>query len=73
MEKILEEILKELKYQSKMMEYLYEKKDESKHNINDHIKRMQDMMLNNPMIKADPVAIHIMKQMFETIPGGESK
>ena len=63
LEDILQQILRELKHQSKMMEYLYEKKDESRHDAEKHIKDMQDMMLR--IVAPNPDATNLMKQVFQ--------
>jgi hypothetical protein len=72
MEEILKEILKELKYQTKIMEYLYDKKDTNQHDFKEHMKGIQDMVLSNPMIASVPEAKAMMQDMFEKMSGGKS-
>jgi len=69
MEEILEEILKELQYQTRLMENIYHKKDESNHQLNDHINTIRNMVLSNPMVSKDPNALKMLTQMFESLGG----
>jgi len=51
MSEILKEILKELKHQTQLMTYLYERKDEKSTNMNElyaQAKKANEMILNQP-------------------------
>lgn len=71
MEKILKDILDELKYQTRIMEYLYEKKDEKQHGFSDYMKNMRSVILNNPMFAAAPEAKAMLEDMFKRLEVGK--
>lgn len=72
MEEILKKILKELQYQTKIMEYLYEKKDTGQHDFNDRMKHIKDTVMCNPMFESAPGVKEMLEDMFEKMSGGKS-
>lgn len=78
MEEILKEILNELKEihdelktQTEMMELWQcrddKKKDGMKEHIKEHIEVMQDLLLNNPLIKSNPQAEAMLKTAMKGV------
>jgi hypothetical protein len=72
MKKILSEILNELriisaelKSQSEMLDCYHMKSNDGTDMAQDHIKSIQKMMLNHPLVQADPYAKDLLKSMFE--------
>jgi len=67
MEQILKEILKELQYQTKLMETLYERKDEQKFDMSSQMNNIKKLMLSNPMIQNDPQAAAFINNMMKEV------
>ena len=74
MEKILIEILNELKHHTKLMTYLYEKKDEHQVGseiIQKQISTVKKMVLSNPAISSNPEMAKMINSIFDITPGGD--
>ena len=73
MEKILQDILKELRLHTSLLESFCQGKKESK-DIQKNIKAQMDlskkMMMSMPGFKANPEAMKMIENIFNTIPGG---
>jgi hypothetical protein len=72
MKEILKEILKALQYQTKLMETIYEKKDESRAGsemVRKQMESMQKIIASTPGI--NPELAKMIGSIFNTIPGGD--
>jgi len=73
MEKILEEILKELQFQTKLLESLSLNQDERKFNAamaKGQIKSMMANLSSHPIFKENPIMAGAMTQMFDGLMKG---
>jgi len=72
MKETLKEILKELQYQTKLMEEIYERKDAHKGN-NEMLKKqmasMQKIIKSTPGL--NPEMAQVLNSIFNAMPGGE--
>jgi len=72
MKEVLEEILKELKYQTQIMEFFYDKKDSAKHDYHDRMKNIKKAVMCNPIFESSPEAKAMLEDMFDKMSGGKS-
>ena len=72
MEEMLKEILAELKHQTQLMTFIYEKKDESRAGsemVRKQMESMQKIIAATPGI--NPELAKMIGSIFNTIPGGD--
>ena len=73
MEKILSDILKELQYQTKLMEEIYQRPNKN----TDAMKRQMDLLkiqlANHPIFKGNPEMTEMFNNIFSIMPKGDQE
>lgn len=77
MEKILRDILKELEFQTRLLQDVFNDKDKRQFEANQmqkqfkaHMDLLNLQMKDNPAVKMPPKIQSILRDMMKTIPGG---